>query len=61
MQEECDSGCSNNLRGRLLLKQVGGKGSNSNYNYKYCACRNNKAILSSAVLTLTNAVTYCLI
>lgn len=25
MQEECDSGCSNNLRGRLLLKQVGGK------------------------------------
>lgn len=26
MQEECDSGCSNNLRGRLLLKQVGGKG-----------------------------------
>ena len=48
-------------KGRLLLKQVGGKGSNSHYNYKYCVCRNNKAILSSAVLTLTNAATYCLI
>lgn len=60
MQEECDSGCSNNLRGRLLLKQVGER-EHSGYSYKYCVCRNNKAILSSAVLTLTNAVTYCLI
>ena len=48
-------------KGKTFVKTSGGKESNSHYNYKYCACRNNKAILSSAVLTLTNAATYCLI
>lgn len=48
-------------KGKTFVKTSRGKGSNSNYNYKYCVCRNNKAILSSAVLTLTNAATYCLI
>ena len=48
-------------KGKTFVKTSRGKGSNSHYNYKYCVYRNNKAILSSAVLTLTNAATYCLI
>ena len=50
-------------KGKTFVKTSRGKRecSGNGYSYKYCACRNNKAILSSAVLTLTNAATYCLI
>lgn len=52
-------------KGKTFVKTSRGKrecsGNGQSYSYKYCACRNNKATLSSAVLTLTNAATYCLI
>lgn len=48
-------------KGKTFVKTSRGKRERSKYNYKYCACRNDKATLSSAVLILTNAATYCLI
>nr|DAF40694.1 MAG TPA: hypothetical protein [Caudoviricetes sp.] len=48
-------------KGKTFVKTSRGKRERSRYNYKYCAYRNNKATLSSAVLTLSNAATYCLI
>lgn len=48
-------------KGKTFVKTNRGEREHSGYSYKYCVCRNNKAILSSAVLTLTNAATYCLI
>lgn len=48
-------------KGKTFVKTSRGEREHSGYSYKYRVYRNNKAILSSAVLTLTNAATYCLI